>query len=208
MATVTPVSLWRGSLGVAADYRVWGFLAHVRAPGANKLDQDVTFNESCPAPVLSRGAGGAAAEGDGTRAVGAGGAGSGGAGGVGVETTHVEDAAVLTRRPRSASPPGFPTVPQFPPRSPLWSAAAKPGVVPAGGIGDTVGAVAGGSSYGGAGARDTGPRMPTPRTVRFLTPVQCLDRLEREEQEWFERAPKQQQQQQQQQHREQLELHR
>ncbi|CAI7882955.1 unnamed protein product [Closterium sp. NIES-53] len=222
---------WILSHGSATASTSWGkfWLCFFR-------DQDVTFNESvssyrsrthrgcktffpplfltsvpppvapCPAPVLSRGAGGAAAEGDGTRAVGAGGAGSGGAGGVGVETTHVEDAAVLTRRPRSASPPGFPTVPQFPPRSPLWSAAAKPGVVPAGGIGDTVGAVAGGSSYGGAGARDTGPRMPTPRTVRFLTPVQCLDRLEREEQEWFERAPKQQQQQQQQQHREQLEV--
>ncbi|CAI7879048.1 unnamed protein product [Closterium sp. NIES-54] len=32
-----PVSLWTGSLGVAADFRVWGSLAHVRAPGANKL---------------------------------------------------------------------------------------------------------------------------------------------------------------------------
>ncbi|CAI7933986.1 unnamed protein product [Closterium sp. NIES-54] len=34
---VPPVSLWTGSLGVAADYRVWGSLAHVRAPGANNL---------------------------------------------------------------------------------------------------------------------------------------------------------------------------
>ncbi|CAI5493325.1 unnamed protein product [Closterium sp. Naga37s-1] len=34
---VTPVSLWTGSPGVAADYRVWGSLAHVRAPGVNKL---------------------------------------------------------------------------------------------------------------------------------------------------------------------------
>ncbi|CAI7856600.1 unnamed protein product [Closterium sp. NIES-53] len=32
---VTPVSLWTGSPGVAADFRVWGYLAHVRAPGAN-----------------------------------------------------------------------------------------------------------------------------------------------------------------------------
>ncbi|CAI7735240.1 unnamed protein product [Closterium sp. NIES-53] len=34
---VTPVFLWTGSLGVAADFRVWGCLAHVRAPGANNL---------------------------------------------------------------------------------------------------------------------------------------------------------------------------
>ncbi|CAI7740212.1 unnamed protein product [Closterium sp. NIES-54] len=34
---VTPVSLWTGSPCVAADFRVWGSLAHVRAPGANKL---------------------------------------------------------------------------------------------------------------------------------------------------------------------------
>ncbi|CAI7755012.1 unnamed protein product, partial [Closterium sp. NIES-54] len=34
---VTPVSLRTGSPGVAADYRVWGSLAHVCAIGANKL---------------------------------------------------------------------------------------------------------------------------------------------------------------------------
>ncbi|CAI7840165.1 unnamed protein product [Closterium sp. NIES-53] len=34
---VTPVSLWIGSPGVAADFRVSGSLAHVRSPGANKL---------------------------------------------------------------------------------------------------------------------------------------------------------------------------
>ncbi|CAI7744110.1 unnamed protein product [Closterium sp. NIES-53] len=34
---MTPVSLRTGSWGVAADYRVYGSLAHVRAPGANKL---------------------------------------------------------------------------------------------------------------------------------------------------------------------------
>ncbi|CAI7899010.1 unnamed protein product [Closterium sp. NIES-54] len=34
---VTPVSLWTGSPGVAADYRVWGCPAHVRAPDANNL---------------------------------------------------------------------------------------------------------------------------------------------------------------------------
>ncbi|CAI7881001.1 unnamed protein product [Closterium sp. NIES-53] len=34
---VTPVFLWAGSPGIAADFRVWGSLAHVRAPGTNKL---------------------------------------------------------------------------------------------------------------------------------------------------------------------------
>ncbi|CAI7784407.1 unnamed protein product [Closterium sp. NIES-53] len=34
---VMPVSFWTGSPGVAADFRVWGSLAHVRALGANKL---------------------------------------------------------------------------------------------------------------------------------------------------------------------------
>ncbi|CAI7755234.1 unnamed protein product, partial [Closterium sp. NIES-54] len=38
---VTPVSLWTGSPGVAADFRVWGFLAHVRTPGANKLSPHI-----------------------------------------------------------------------------------------------------------------------------------------------------------------------
>ncbi|CAI7933690.1 unnamed protein product [Closterium sp. NIES-54] len=47
--------------------------------------------------LVSGGAGGAAAEGEGTRAAGAGGAGSRGVGGVGVETTAVVDTAVSTR---------------------------------------------------------------------------------------------------------------
>ncbi|CAI7862472.1 unnamed protein product, partial [Closterium sp. NIES-53] len=34
---VTPVSIWTSSLGVSANYRVWGSLAHVCAPGTNKL---------------------------------------------------------------------------------------------------------------------------------------------------------------------------
>ncbi|CAI7781672.1 unnamed protein product [Closterium sp. NIES-54] len=178
---VTPVSLWTGSLDVAADYRVWGSMAHVRAPGANKLSprthacvfhgfrldtsgwqfydpvtcqffssQDVTFDESVsyyrirphrgsmalspllfltlepplvapvappplrpapsgvshvtpqsappqrPVPVVSGGAGGAAAEGEGTGAAGARGVGIGGAGGVREEATPEEDTAVST----------------------------------------------------------------------------------------------------------------
>ncbi|CAI7894111.1 unnamed protein product, partial [Closterium sp. NIES-54] len=34
---LTSILLWTGFPGVAADYRVWGCLAHVRAPGVNKL---------------------------------------------------------------------------------------------------------------------------------------------------------------------------
>ncbi|CAI7908929.1 unnamed protein product [Closterium sp. NIES-53] len=34
---VTPVSLWTGFLGVAANFHDWGSLAHVRAPGTNTL---------------------------------------------------------------------------------------------------------------------------------------------------------------------------
>ncbi|CAI7887383.1 unnamed protein product [Closterium sp. NIES-54] len=64
-------------------------------------------------PIVSGGAGGAVAEGEGTRAAKARRASSGGAGGVRVETTPEEDTAVSTQRPRPASPPGFPSVPQF-----------------------------------------------------------------------------------------------
>ncbi|CAI7883099.1 unnamed protein product [Closterium sp. NIES-54] len=38
---VMPVSLWTGSPGVAADYRVWGCLAHVCTPGTNKLSAHI-----------------------------------------------------------------------------------------------------------------------------------------------------------------------
>ncbi|CAI7844000.1 unnamed protein product [Closterium sp. NIES-54] len=122
---------------------------------------------NCPVPIVSGGARGVAAEGGGTGAAGPGGAGFGGAGGVRVETFTVEDMAVSTWRPSLKSPPGFPSVSQFPPR--LGS--------------------------GGAGARDTGTAMPTPCTVRFLTRVQRLDWLEQEERERFERARQQQQSQ-------------
>ncbi|CAI5967716.1 unnamed protein product [Closterium sp. NIES-64] len=56
-----------------------------------------------------------------------GGASSGGAGGVGVEAPLVEDTAALSRRSRPASPPGFPSVPQFPPRLSQRSAAQSLG---------------------------------------------------------------------------------
>ncbi|CAI7844604.1 unnamed protein product [Closterium sp. NIES-53] len=148
-----------------------------------------------PVPVVSRGAGGAVADGEGTGAAGAGGVGSRGAGGVGVEVTPVEDTAASSRRPRPGSPPGFPSVPQFPPRSSLLPVAAEPRGVPAGGTLGTGGVGGGAAGSGGAGAEGTGTVAPTPCTVRFLTREQRLLRLEREEQERFERARQKQQQQ-------------
>ncbi|CAI7859910.1 unnamed protein product, partial [Closterium sp. NIES-53] len=197
---VTPVSLLTGSFGVAAQFHVWGSLAHVCAPGANKLfarTRACVFlgfpldasgwvppqiapiappppPPSCPAPsgvshvtpqsspprrlvhVVSEGAGGAVAEGAGSGAAGAGGVGSGGAGGVGVKVTPVEDTAASSRWPCPASPPGFPSVPQFPPRSSLRPVAVGPRGVPAGG--------GGGAGSGGVGAGGTGIVAPTPRT--------------------------------------------
>ncbi|CAI7842914.1 unnamed protein product [Closterium sp. NIES-53] len=81
-----------------------------------------------PVPVVSGGAGGAVAEGEGTGAAGARGANFGGAGGVRLEATPEEDTAVSTQRPRPTSPPGFPSVSQFPPRSPPRPVAACLGV--------------------------------------------------------------------------------
>ncbi|CAI7775360.1 unnamed protein product [Closterium sp. NIES-53] len=223
----TPIFLWTGFPGVAADYRVWGCLAHVRAPGANKLSartrayvflgfpldasgwvfydpvthqlfasQDVNFDESVSyyrsrphrgvshvtpqssspqrlVPVMSGGAGGAVAEGEGTGAAGARRASSRGAGGVRVETTPEEDTAVSTRRPHPASPPGFPSVPQFPPSSPPRPVVAEPGGVPAGGIGVPGGVVGGGSGSGGAGAGDMSTATPTLRTVATAVLVEA-----------------------------------
>ncbi|CAI7861428.1 unnamed protein product [Closterium sp. NIES-53] len=107
---VTPIFLWTGFPGVAANYRR-------------------------PVRIVSRGARGVVAEGEGTRAAGAHRPSSGGARGVRVETTPEEDTAVSTQRPRPASPPGFLSIPQFPPCSPPWPVAAEPGGVPAEGTG-------------------------------------------------------------------------
>ncbi|CAI7783555.1 unnamed protein product [Closterium sp. NIES-54] len=204
---VMPVSLWTGSLGVAADFRVWGSLAHVVSAHSCLHLSWLPFGHRWlavlrpthlrvlqfpgrhrPVPVVSGGAGGAVAEGEGAGAAGAGGVGSGGVGGVGMEVTPVEDTAASTRRPRPVSPPGFPSVPQFPPRSSLWPVAAEPGGVPTGGTGGLGGVGGGGADSGGAGAGGTGTVAPTPCTVRFLTREQRLLRLEREEHERFERA--------------------
>ncbi|CAI5938565.1 unnamed protein product [Closterium sp. NIES-65] len=107
-----------------------------------------------------------------------------------------QDTAASSQRPRPASPPSFPSVPEFPPRSSLRPVAAEPGGVPAGGTGGPEGVGGGGAGPGGAGARGTGTLVPTTCTVRFLTNEQRVLRLEREEREWFERAQQQQQQEQ------------
>ncbi|CAI7772510.1 unnamed protein product [Closterium sp. NIES-53] len=119
----------------------------------------VTLQSSPPqplVPVVLQGARGAAAEGEGTGAAGAGGANSGGAKGVGVEATLWR-----RRRPRPASPLGFPSVPQFLPRSSMRLVATEPGGDPAGGTGGTGGVVGGVSSSGGSGAGGAGTSAPT-----------------------------------------------
>ncbi|CAI7889727.1 unnamed protein product [Closterium sp. NIES-53] len=87
---------------------------------------------------------------------------------VGVEVTPVEDTAASSRRPRPSSPPGFPVVPQFSPRSPLWPVTAELGGAPTGGTGGPGGVASGGASSGSVGAGGTGTVAPTPCTVRFL----------------------------------------
>ncbi|CAI5501795.1 unnamed protein product [Closterium sp. Naga37s-1] len=177
--TGAPQLLWPEAVRYAAhQLNLWPSLSHVTP-------------QSRPVPVVSGGERGAVAEGEGTGASGAGGVGSGGAGSVGVEVTPVEDTATSSRRPCPASPPGFPSVPQFPRRS-QRPVAAKPGGVPAGGTRGTGGAGGGGAGSGGAGAGGTGTVAPTPCTVHFLTSEQRLLRLEREERERFERALQQQ----------------
>ncbi|CAI7752148.1 unnamed protein product [Closterium sp. NIES-54] len=139
-----------------------------------------------PVPVVSGGVGGAAAEGEGIGATGAGGASSGGAGGVGVEAPPVEDTAVSSRRSHPTSPPGFLSVPQFPPCSSLRPVAMEPG-----------GAVGRGSGSRGAGAGGAGTSAPTPGTVHLLTHQQRLLQLDWEDQEWLARVEDQWNQQQQ-----------
>ncbi|CAI7829141.1 unnamed protein product [Closterium sp. NIES-54] len=114
-------------------------------------------------------------------------------GGVGAEVTPVEDTAASSRRPRPASPPGFPSIPQFPSCSSMRPVAAELGGVPVVGTGGPGGVGGGCTGSGGAGARGTGTMAPTPRTVRFLIHEQRLLWLEREERERFERARQQQQ---------------
>ncbi|CAI7734440.1 unnamed protein product [Closterium sp. NIES-54] len=126
-----------------------------------------------PDPVVSGGAGGAAAEGEGTGAAGAGGAGSGGAGGMGVEATPLKDTAASRRRPCPASPPGFPSV-----RSSLLVRLCGRTLRSLGvclwEVLKALGVSLGGSGFGGAGAGGTSTSAPTPRTVRVLTREQRL----------------------------------
>ncbi|CAI7878537.1 unnamed protein product [Closterium sp. NIES-54] len=155
------------------------------------------LNSDRGGPIVSRGAGGVAAEGGGTGAAGPGGADSGGTAGVRVETFLVEDTAVSTRRPCPASPPGFPSVPRFPPRLALRPVVAEPRGVPMRGIGDTGGVVAGGSGSRGAGAGVIGTATPTPRTIRFLTPEGSRPQQQVQLQPQQERAEEEPQEQQQ-----------
>ncbi|CAI7885443.1 unnamed protein product [Closterium sp. NIES-54] len=134
----------------------------------------------------------AVAEGEGTGAAGAGRVGSGGAEGVGMEVTPMEDTAASSQRPCPVSPPGFPSVPRFPPYLSQRPVAEEPGVVPPGGTVGPGGVNGGGAGFGGTGAGGTGTLAPTPQTVRFLTREQRLLRLEGEERERFERAQQQQ----------------
>ncbi|CAI7877336.1 unnamed protein product [Closterium sp. NIES-53] len=197
---VTPVSIWIGSSGVAADFRVWGPppSCSIALPSLRRAPSGVSHVTPQSSPpqrpvfVMSKGVRDAVAKGEGAGAAGAGGVGSGGVGGVGVEVTPMEDMAASTRRSRPASPPGFPSIPQFPPRSSLQPVAMEPRGVPAGGTGGTRGVGGGGAGSGGAGVGGTGTVAPTPRTIRFLTREQRLLRLEREERERFERARQQQ----------------
>ncbi|CAI7768885.1 unnamed protein product [Closterium sp. NIES-53] len=121
-------------------------------PSRPALSSVSQVTPQCLVPLVSGGAGGAVAEGEGTGPAGARGAGSRDVGGVRVETAPEEDTAVSTQWPLPGSPPGFPSVPQFPHRSPLWPVAAEPGGVPAGGTGDRGGVVGGGSGSRAAAA--------------------------------------------------------
>ncbi|CAI7837517.1 unnamed protein product [Closterium sp. NIES-53] len=123
----------------------------IRSPTSSSLLR--TFNESVCYYRSRPHRGGADAEGEGT--AGAGGVDSGGTGAVGVEVTPLEDTAASSRRPRPASPPGFPSVPQFPPRSSLRPVAAEPGGVPTRGSGGPRGVSGGGAGSRGAGAGGT-----------------------------------------------------
>ncbi|CAI7835456.1 unnamed protein product [Closterium sp. NIES-53] len=192
---VTPVSLKIGSPGVATDFHVWGSLAHVRAPGANKLSPrtracvflgfpldapgwvfyDLPPQVTPVAPSPSRPAP------------------SGvshvtpqspppqcpvpivsrGAGGVVAEGEDTRAAGAGGVGSGGAGGVGV----EFHPRSSLWPAAAEPGGVLPGGTGGPGGVVGGGAGSG----------------------EQRLLRLEREEREQFERAQQKQQQQQQEQ---------
>ncbi|CAI7838287.1 unnamed protein product [Closterium sp. NIES-53] len=193
---------------VAADFRVWGSMAHVRAPGANKLSPriraciflgfpldasgwpplgaPVAPPPSCPAPSGVSHVTPQSSPPQRSVPFMSG-------GGVGAEVTPVEDTAASSRRPRPASPPGFPSIPQFPSCSSMRPVAAELGGVPVVGTGGPGGVGGGCTGSGGAGARGTGTMAPTPRTVRFLIHEQRLLWLEREERERFERARQQQQ---------------
>ncbi|CAI7851138.1 unnamed protein product [Closterium sp. NIES-53] len=174
-----PVSLWTDSPGVAGDFCVWVSLAHVRAPGANKMSfrthacvflgfpldaSDWVFYD----PVTYQ-----------------------------FSASHNvrfgESVCYYRSRPHQdvshvtphSSPP---SVSEIPPHSSLRSVATEPVGVLAGCTGRPDGVCGGGAGFGGAGAGGIDTVAPTPRTVRFLTCEQRLLRLEREERDRFKRA--------------------
>ncbi|CAI7874401.1 unnamed protein product, partial [Closterium sp. NIES-54] len=137
---MTPVSLWTvtyqffASQDVTFDESICYYRSrpHRASPPSRHAPSGVSHvtpqssPPQRPVPVMSGGTEGAVAEGEGTRATEGGGVGSGGAVVVGVEVTPVEDTAASSRRPRPASPPGFPSIPQFPPRQLLRSLGVFP----------------------------------------------------------------------------------
>ncbi|CAI7876548.1 unnamed protein product [Closterium sp. NIES-54] len=52
---VTPIFIWTGFLGIATDYRIWGCLAHIRAPGANKLSAHIRACVFLSFPLVASG---------------------------------------------------------------------------------------------------------------------------------------------------------
>ncbi|CAI7889999.1 unnamed protein product, partial [Closterium sp. NIES-53] len=194
------------SQGVAADFRIWGSLAHIRAPGANKLSLRTL---ACVFLDFPLDASGWVFYDPVTYQFFA-----------SQEVTFDESVCYYRSRPHRGtevfSPPLFLTL-QPPPVAPVapppplrvlprqGSGAAGAGGVDsggAGGVGVEVtprghGSLDSAASHrsagsGCAGAGGTSTVVPTPRTVHFLTREQRLLRSEREGREWFERAQQQQ----------------
>ncbi|CAI7823730.1 unnamed protein product [Closterium sp. NIES-54] len=206
-----------GSPGAAADFRVWGSLAHVCAPGVNNLS---ARTHACVFLGFSLDASSLVFYDPVTHQFFA-----------SQEVTFDESLYYDRTRPHRGtdifSPLLFLTLepPQVVPGVWAWSSlpwrtwqprlgglalrhplASRPShgsllvllygrlLEGAGGTGGVGGGCAG---SGGAGAGGTGTLAPTPRTVRFLTCEQRLLQFERVDQERFERARQQQQEQEQ-----------
>ncbi|CAI7834781.1 unnamed protein product [Closterium sp. NIES-53] len=130
-----------GAIGAPLATFHWepGSGLYVLHTGSHHTESGQVRSGQRPIPVVAGCARFAGVEGEGTMAAGAGGPSSGDAGGVGMEAPPVEDTAASSWRPRPTPPPGFPSVPQFPPHSSLQLVAAEPRGGPAGGTGGTDG---------------------------------------------------------------------